>query len=83
MAIFGVTLAPLMEEMFFRGLLYPDPGQIFRSGGRSAADRGSRLQVFTVRNSDYAWAPVLSIFVVGVVFTLVRVTDETRWQRRS
>ena len=23
MAIFGVTLAPLMEEMFFRGLLYP------------------------------------------------------------
>ena len=26
MAIFGVTLAPLMEEMFFRGLLLPDIG---------------------------------------------------------
>jgi membrane protease YdiL (CAAX protease family) len=71
MAAFGTTLAPLLEELFFRGLLYPLLRRAFRlfiavalTGAAFAAIHGAQL--------GYAWAPVLSIFVVGVVFTLIR-----------
>jgi membrane protease YdiL (CAAX protease family) len=71
MAAFGVTLAPLLEELFFRGMLYP----LFRrawgvavgvvvTAGAFAGIHGIQL--------GWAWAPVLAIFVVGLVFTLVR-----------
>ncbi len=83
MAIFGITLAPLMEELFFRGMLFPwlerKLGQYtwFQAGTRAvvtailvtaaafAAIHGAQL--------GYAWAPIFSIFVVGIAFTLVRV----------
>ncbi len=72
MAGFGITLAPLLEEMFFRGLLYPllDRGfgvvvGVLLTATAFAAIHGAQL--------GYAWAPVLSIFIVGVVFTVVRV----------
>jgi membrane protease YdiL (CAAX protease family) len=71
MAAFGVTLAPLLEEMFFRGLLYPLLRRTFGltlaivlTAAPFAAIHGAQL--------GYAWAPILSIFVVGVVFTAVR-----------
>jgi len=76
MAIFGVTLAPLMEEMFFRGLLYPILDKYFGvvagvllTAAAFAGIHGAQL--------GFAWAPVLSIFVVGVVFTLVRVKRDS------
>jgi hypothetical protein len=71
MAAFGITLAPLLEEVFFRGLLYPVLRRwlgllvsVILTSVAFAAIHGAQL--------GYAWAPVLSIFVVGVVFTLVR-----------
>lgn len=71
MAAFGVTLAPLLEEIFFRGLLYPLLRRSFGliagvllTGAAFAAIHGAQL--------GYAWAPVFSIFIVGVVFTVVR-----------
>ena len=71
MAAFGVTLAPLLEELFFRGMLYPSAAPSLGRGrgvvvtaGAFACIHGTQL--------GYAWGPVLSIFVVGVVFTLVR-----------
>jgi membrane protease YdiL (CAAX protease family) len=71
MAAFGTTLAPLLEELFFRGMLYARLRRTFRlsiavvlTGAAFAAIHGAQL--------GYAWAPVLSIFFVGVVFTLVR-----------
>jgi len=72
MAAFGMTLAPLLEEMFFRGLLYP----LFRRGfGLVAAVLLTAAAFAAIHGAQlgYAWAPVLSIFVVGVVFTVVRV----------
>ena len=71
MAVFGITLAPLLEELFFRGMLYPlirrawgvAPGVVL-TGAAFASIHGAQL--------GYAWGPLLSIFVVGVVFTLVR-----------
>jgi membrane protease YdiL (CAAX protease family) len=71
MAAFGVTLAPLLEELFFRGLLYPLLRRAFGltmavivTAATFAAIHGTQL--------GYAWAPVLSIFVVGVAFTVAR-----------
>jgi len=72
MAAFGLTLAPLLEELFFRGLLYPLLRRalglvagVVLTAAAFAAIHGAQL--------GYAWAPVLSIFVVGLTFTIVRV----------
>ena len=66
MAAFGITLAPLLEELFFRGLLYPVLRRMFNlviavglTAAAFAAIHGTQLRL--------AWAPILSIFIVGVV----------------
>jgi CAAX protease family protein len=71
MAAFGITLAPLLEELFFRGMLYPllrrglgVAAAVVLTAGGFAFIHGTQL--------GYAWAPLLSIFVVGVMFTIVR-----------
>jgi uncharacterized protein len=76
MAAFGVTLAPLLEELFFRGLLYPVLRRAFGllmavvvTAAAFAAIHGTQL--------GYAWAPILSIFVVGVVFTVARARTDS------
>ncbi|MDR3749105.1 MAG: type II CAAX endopeptidase family protein [Acidobacteriota bacterium] len=71
MAAFGTTLAPLLEEVLFRGLLYP---LARRSFGLVAAIAVTALAFAGIHGAQlgYAWAPVLSIFVVGVAFTSVR-----------
>ena len=72
MAAFGITLAPLLEELFFRGLLYP----LLRRGfGMIAAVLLTAAAFAAIHGAQLglAWAPVLSIFIVGVAFTLVRV----------
>src|SRR5271165_4518592 len=72
MAAFGMSLAPLLEELFFRGMLYPLLRRAFRlsiavllTAAAFAAIHGAQL--------GYAWGPILSIFVVGVAFTVTRV----------
>lgn len=71
MAVFGVTLAPLLEELFFRGMLYP---LVRRATGVTPAVLVTATAFAFIHGTQlgYAWAPLLSIFVVGVVFTLVR-----------
>jgi membrane protease YdiL (CAAX protease family) len=71
LAIFGMSLAPLMEELFFRGFLYPVLARgvgmtaaIFITGFAFALLHGSQLM--------YSWGPVLVIFLVGIVLTAVR-----------
>ena len=75
MAFFGILVAPVLEELFFRGMLYPTlrramgivPGLLLTAAA-FAAIHGAQL--------GYAWGPILSIFVVGLVLTYVRqVTD--------
>lgn len=70
MSILSVTLAPFMEEMFFRGLLYPVLARrfgvgvgIFLTGAAFGLLHGAQLK--------YSWA-VLIIFIVGVILTAVR-----------
>jgi len=71
MAVFGITLAPLLEELFFRGMLYP---LVRRAAGVTAAVLVTATTFAFIHGGqlDYAWAPLVSIFVVGLVFTLVR-----------
>jgi len=70
-SVFGITLAPLMEELFFRGFLYPVLARRIRvmpavaiTAFAFALLHGSQL--------SFSWGPVLVIFLVGVVLTLVR-----------
>ena len=71
MAGFGITLAPLLEELFFRGMLYP---LMRRSVGVTTAVLFTATMFALIHGAQlgYEWAPLLSIFVVGIVFTLVR-----------
>lgn len=71
MSFFGILLAPLLEEMFFRGLLYPLLRRLLgvlvallATAAVFAAIHGAQL--------GNAWAPIFSIFLVGVVLTAVR-----------
>ena len=72
MSIFGISMAPLVEELFFRGFLYPVLAR------RLGITIGVILTAFgfaLVHASQLAsaWAPLLVLFLVGLVFTLVRV----------
>ncbi len=71
LTIFGITLAPLMEEMFFRGFLYP---VLARGIGVTAAIVITGFTFALLHGSQlmYSWGPVLVIFLVGIVLTIVR-----------
>jgi membrane protease YdiL (CAAX protease family) len=71
LGILSITLAPLMEELFFRGFLYPVLARrlglafaVFLTALAFAALHGAQLM--------FSWGPVLVIFLVGLVLTIVR-----------
>lgn len=70
-SIFAVTLGPLMEELFFRGFLYPVLARrlgVFWGILLTALPFGL-MHMFQY---GYAWGVVLLIFLMGVVCTVVR-----------
>jgi uncharacterized protein len=74
-SLLSVTLAPFMEELFFRGLLYPVlarrmgvPLAVFLTGAAFGLLHGAQLK--------YSWA-VLIIFLVGIVLTVVRAVTKS------
>jgi membrane protease YdiL (CAAX protease family) len=75
MSIFAITFAPLMEELFFRGFLYPVlarrlgvSASIFLTSAAFGILHGAQLK--------YSWA-VLIIFLVGVALTTVRAVTKS------
>ena len=71
LGLLSITLAPLMEELFFRGFLYPVlargigvPIAVFLTALSFALLHGAQLM--------FSWGPVLVIFLVGMVLTMVR-----------
>src|SRR5260370_18875607 len=68
---FPITLGPLMEELFFRGFLYP---VLARRMGVVLAVIFTALPFSLVHlvQYGYAWVAVLVIFLVGVVLTASR-----------
>jgi len=75
-AVFAVTLGPLMEELFFRGFLYP---VIARRMGAVWGVLLTALPFGLIHmvQYGYAWGAVLIIFLVGVVLTTVRAVTKS------
>jgi membrane protease YdiL (CAAX protease family) len=71
LTIFGITLAPLMEEFLFRAFLYP---LLERKLGLIAAVLLTGLGFALLHGSQlkFAWGPLLVIFLVGLALTIVR-----------
>jgi uncharacterized protein len=75
-AAFAISLGPLMEELFFRGLLYPVLERrlgVFWGIILTALPFGL-MHMFQY---GYAWGVVLLIFVMGVVCTVVRAVTKS------
>ncbi|HWH57373.1 MAG TPA: type II CAAX endopeptidase family protein [Terriglobales bacterium] len=70
-AIFAVSLGPLMEELFFRGFLYP---VLARRWGMFAAISITSIAFGLIHSAQLAFSPglVLIVFLVGLVLTIVR-----------
>lgn len=71
MAGFGTLLAPMVEELFFRGFLYP----VLRR--RIGVVLGMAVTAFLfalIHESQlaHAWAPLLMLFCVGMILTATR-----------
>lgn len=68
---FGILVAPLMEELLFRGFLYP---ALARWTGTvvSIIITASAFTLLHGAQLGYSWAPLLLIFVVGVTLTVTR-----------
>lgn len=75
-AVFSVTLGPLMEELFFRGFLYP---VLARRFGMMAAISTTALGFALVHAPQYAnsWALILLLFMVGIVIGWVRAVKDS------
>jgi len=69
-AFLAIAFAPFMEELFFRGFLYP---VLARRLGIMLGVVLTSLPFALIHLPEYkAWGPVLIIFLVGLVLTLVR-----------
>lgn len=69
-AFLAIAFAPFMEELFFRGFLYPVLAR--RVGMAAAVFLTASIFAFIHVFEYKAWGPVLIIFLVGVVLTVVR-----------
>ena len=73
---FAVTIGPLMEELFFRGFLYP---VVARRLGAAWGVLLTALPFGLIHFFQYghSWGAVLIIFLVGVVLTTVRAATKS------
>jgi membrane protease YdiL (CAAX protease family) len=71
LAVFGVLVAPLMEELFFRGFLYPVLARLLGMFV-SIVLTGLGFALVHAQQLGHAWGPVLIIFLVGVALTTAR-----------
>ncbi|HLW89035.1 MAG TPA: type II CAAX endopeptidase family protein [Terriglobales bacterium] len=76
LSLFGMTFAPLMEELFFRGFLYP---VLARRLGTGAAIILTSV-IFGLIHAPQlgrAWGPVLVVFLVGLALTITRAATKS------
>jgi len=75
LSIFGTAVAPLMEELFFRGFLYP---VLARRLGTIAAVivTAASFGLIHAPQLGHAWGPVLIIFLVGLTLTIARAVTK-------
>jgi uncharacterized protein len=76
LSLFGVTFAPLLEELFFRGFLYP---VLVRRFGVAFAvlATATGFSLIHAPQLGRAWGPVLVIFMVGLALTITRAVTKS------
>src|SRR5205085_2982284 len=76
MAAFGILVAPLVEELLFRGLLFP---LLARSLGIASGVVLTAGFFSLIHQSQlkHAWAPLLLLFVVGLALTITRAHTQS------
>lgn len=75
-SIFAVSFGPLMEELFFRGFLYPVLER--RAGvGIGIFLTALLFGLLHATQLGFAWGPILIIFLVGVALTVVRAVSHS------
>jgi membrane protease YdiL (CAAX protease family) len=76
LSIIAVTLGPLMEELFFRGFMYP---VLARRMGAAGGIALTALPFGLIHLPQYGWAwgAALVIFLVGVVCGVVRAATRS------
>jgi len=76
LAAFGVLVAPLMEEILFRGFLYP---ALARWTGAVTSILLTAIAFTLLHGAQlgYSWAPLLLIFVVGMALTVTRAVTKS------
>jgi membrane protease YdiL (CAAX protease family) len=76
LALFGVLVAPFVEELFFRGFLYP--ALVRPIGvGTSVVLTAASFAVVHQGQLAHAWVPLAWLFIVGVVLTVVRARTKS------
>ncbi len=76
LAIFGTFVGPLAEELFFRGLLFPSLAKKMNLAG-SVILTALPFALLHAAQLAFGWGPLLGIFFVGVVLTLVRAKADS------
>jgi CAAX protease family protein len=76
LSLFGMAVAPLMEELFFRGFLYP---VLVRRLGTVTAVVLTSASFGLIHASQlgHAWAPVLVVSLVGLALTMARAVTKS------
>jgi len=76
LAGFGILIAPVVEELFFRGFLYPALARPLGVAPATAITAAG----FALLHSEqlaHAWAPLLILFGVGTVLTTIRAITKS------
>jgi CAAX protease family protein len=76
LAAFAVLVAPFMEEIVFRGFLYPGLAR-WMGAVPSILITASAFTMLHGAQLGYSWAPLLLIFVVGMVLTVTRAVTKS------
>jgi len=76
LSLFGVTFAPVLEEFFFRGFLYPVLARRF-GAGVAVLTTAAGFSLIHAPQLGRAWGPVLVIFLVGLALTITRAITKS------
>jgi membrane protease YdiL (CAAX protease family) len=76
LSLFGITFAPLLEELFFRGFFYPVLARRFGIAFAVVVTAAS-FGLIHAPQLGRAWGPVLVIFIVGLALTIVRAVTKS------
>ena len=75
-SIFAISFGPFMEELLFRGILYP---VLARRTGMIASIviTGTLFGLIHGLQLSFAWGPVLLIILVGIALTIIRAISKS------